>query len=80
MTYQFELDVTTSVDAHTVEQIVSTIVQERTGKQVDRMVTKTIDGKFNGFEIHFVKEVADTALAKKEHIIDRTFKVFKWDQ
>jgi DNA replication initiation complex subunit (GINS family) len=80
MTYQFELDVTTSVDAHTVEQIVSTIVQERTGKQVDRILTKMNDGKFDGFEIHFQREIADTLPSKKEHIIDKTFKVFKWDQ
>lgn len=79
MTYQFELDVTTNVDANTVEQIVATIVQEKTGKQVDRILTKMTDGKFDGFEIHFVSEVADATPVKKEHIIDKTFKVFKWD-
>jgi hypothetical protein len=80
MTYQFELDVTTNVDAQTVEQIVSNIVQERTGKQVNRILVKMTDGKFDGFEIHFQSEVADATPARKEHIIDRTFKVFKWDQ
>ena len=80
MTYQFELDVTTSIDAGTVEQIVSNIVQERTGKQVNKIITKLTDGKFDGFDIHFVSELADATLAKKDHIIDRTFKVFKWDQ
>jgi|694.fasta_scaffold04955_45 hypothetical protein len=80
MTYQFELDVSTNIDAQTVEQIVANIVQERTGKQVDKILTKMTDGKFDGFEIHFVSEIADTTPSKKEHIIDKTFKVFKWDQ
>jgi len=80
MTYQFELDVSTNIDAQTVEQIVANIVQERTGKQVDKILTKMTDGRFDGFEIHFVSEMTDTIPTKKEHIIDKTFKVFKWDQ
>lgn len=80
MTYQFELDVSTNIDAQTVEQIVTNIVQERTGKQIDKILTKMADGRFDGFEIHFVSEVAITSSSKKEHIIDKTFKVFKWDQ
>ena len=80
MTYQFELDVSTNIDAQTVEQIVANIVQERTGKQVDKILSKMVDGRFDGFEIHFVSEVSVTTPSKKEHIIDKTFKVFKWDQ
>jgi hypothetical protein len=80
MTYQFELDVSTNINAETVEKIIANIVEERTGKQVDKILTKLTDGRFDGFEIHFVSELADTKPAKKEHIIDKTFKVFKWDQ
>ena len=79
MTYQFELDVTTNIDATTVERIVANIVQERTGKKVDRMVTKMLDGKFDGFEIHFVTEIAEP-VNKKDNLFDKSFKVFKWDQ
>lgn len=78
MTYQFELDVTTVVDAATVEHIVSNIVQERTGKKVNRIVTKMFDGRFDGFEIHFVTEVAEPY--KKDNLFDKSFRVFKWDQ
>ena len=79
MAYQFELDVTTNIDATTVERIVANIVQERTGKKVDRMVTKMLDGKFDGFEIHFVTEIAEP-VNKKDNLFDKSFKVFKWDQ
>ncbi len=77
MTYNFELDVTTNVDAETVENIVLNVVEERTGKKVDRVLTKLSEGKFNGFEIHFQTEISDTP--KREKIFDKSFKVFKWD-
>lgn len=79
MTYQFELDVSTTIDALTVEQIVSNIVQDRTGKQVDKILTKFSDGQFEGFEIHFVTEIAEPT-NKKDNLFDKSFKVFKWDQ
>lgn len=79
MTYQFELDVTTTIDAQTVEQIVSNIVQDRTGRSVDKIITKLSDGRFDGFEIHFVTEIAEPS-TKKDNIFDKSFKVFKWDQ
>lgn len=79
MTYQFELDVTTTIDAQTVEKIVSNLVEERTSKKVAKILTKSTDGKFDGFEIHFITEIAEPN-AKKDNLLDKSFKVFKWDQ
>jgi len=78
MTYQFELDITTKIDAPTVERIVSNIVQERTGKTVDKILTKMSGTMFDGFEIHFATEVAEST-NKKDNLFDKSFKVFKWE-
>lgn len=73
MTYKFELDILTNLDAPTVEQIIFNVVQERTGRQIKEIVTKVTDGRFDGFQIHFAKEIAEV---KKDKMLE---KVFKWD-
>lgn len=79
MSYEFELNVSTKVTAEVVEKIISSIVEEKTNKKVEKILTRMTDNKFDGFEIHFKSEIATDTVNKKDKIFDKTFKVFKWE-
>lgn len=80
MSYNFELDISTSVKAENVEAMIKTIVESQTGRKVDSINVRYIDTTFDGYDVRFQTEVTNVQAVKKDHIIDRTFKVFKWDQ
>ena len=81
MTYDFELDISTSVKAENVEAMIKNIVETQTGRKVDSINVRYNDTTFDGYDVRFQTEVASSVqTVKKSQIMDKTFKVFKWDQ
>jgi uncharacterized alkaline shock family protein YloU len=80
MTYNFELDISTSVKAENVEAMIKNIVETQTGRKVDTINVRYNDTTFDGYDVRFQTEVASVQTVKKDSILDKTFKPFKWDQ
>jgi len=80
MTYNFELDISTSVKAENVEAMIKNIVETQTGRKVDSINVRYNDTTFDGYDVRFQTEVASIQTVKKDSILDKTFKPFKWDQ
>ena len=80
MTYNFELDISTSVKAENVEAMIKNIVETQTGRKVDTINVRYMDTTFDGYDVRFQTEVASIQTVKKDSILDKTFKPFKWDQ
>ena len=80
MTYNFELDISTSVKAENVEAMIKNIVETQTGRKVDTINVRYNDTTFDGYDVQFQTEVASVQTVKKDSILDKTFKPFKWDQ
>ena len=80
MTYNFELDISTSIKAENVEAMIKNIVETQTGRKVDTINVRYMDTTFDGYDVRFQTEVASVQAVKKSQIMDKTFKVFKWDQ
>ena len=80
MTYNFELDISTSVKAENVEAMIKNIVETQTGRKVDTINVRYNDTTFDGYDVRFQTEVASIQTVKKDSILDKTFKPFKWDQ
>ena len=80
MTYNFELDISTSVKAENVEAMIKNIVETQTGRKVDSINVRYNDTTFDGYDVRFQTEVASVQTVKKDSILDKTFKPFKWDQ
>jgi uncharacterized alkaline shock family protein YloU len=80
MTYNFELDISTSVKAENVEAMIKNIVETQTGRKVDSINVRYNDTTFDGYDVRFQTEVASVQTVKKNSILDKTFKPFKWDQ
>jgi hypothetical protein len=80
MTYDFELDISTSVKAENVEAMIKNIVETQTGRKVDSINVRYNDTTFDGYDVRFQTEVASVQTVKKNSILDKTFKPFKWDQ
>lgn len=78
MSHSFELDISTVVQASTVEQLVKDIVQTRTGKAVSTITVRYDGTKFDGYDIQFQSEVASEK--KKENLFDKSWKPFVWDK
>ena len=80
MTYNFELDISTSIKAENVEAMIKNIVETQTGRKVDSINVRYMDTTFDGYDVRFQTEVASVQTVKKNSILDKTFKPFKWDQ
>ena len=80
MTYNFELDISTSVKAENVEAMIKNIVETQTGRKVDTINVRYNDTTFDGYDVRFQTEVSSIQVVKKDSILDKTFKPFKWDQ
>ena len=80
MTYNFELDISTSVKAENVEAMIKNIVETQTGRKVDTINVRYMDTTFDGYDVRFQTEVSSIQVVKKDSILDKTFKPFKWDQ
>jgi len=76
--HDITIDMNSTLDSHTVENIVKQYVENRTGKTVAKVESMVIDHVFTGVAItyHSEKPVIDdqTKNHKTPHIIDRTFK------
>ena len=79
MTYNFELDISTSVKAENVEAMIKNIVETQTGRTVDTITVRYADTTFDGYDVRFQTEVASVQTVKKNSILDKSFKPFKWD-
>jgi hypothetical protein len=80
MTYNFELDISTSIKAENVEAMIKNIVETQTGRKVDSINVRYMDTTFDGYDVRFQTEVASVQTVKKDSILDKKFKPFKWDQ
>jgi len=80
MTYNFELDISTSIKAENVEAMIKNIVETQTGRKVDTINVRYMDTTFDGYDVRFQQEVTSIQVVKKDSILDKTFKPFKWDQ
>ena len=80
MTYNFELDISTSIKAENVEAMIKNIVETQTGRKVDTINVRYMDTTFDGYDVRFQTEVSSIQVVKKDSILDKTFKPFKWDQ
>jgi hypothetical protein len=80
MTYNFELDIRTNIKAENVEAMIKNIVQTQTGRTVETITVRYEGTTFDGYDIQFQQEVAAIHTVKKDSILDRKFKPFKWDQ
>jgi hypothetical protein len=80
MTYNFELDISTSVKAENVEAMIKNIVETQTGRKIDSINVRYNDTTFDGYDVRFQTEVASVQTVKKNSILDKSFKPFKWDQ
>ena len=77
MSHNFELAISTSVNASTVEQIIKDMVEVRTGKKIEHITVRYDGTKFDGYDISFESELA--AQTKKENKIDKKWKPFIWE-
>lgn len=78
MSHNFELAISTSVSATTVEQIIKDMVESRTGKKVENISVRYDGTTFNGYDISFQNEIA--VQAKKENkLFDKSWKPFIWE-
>jgi|LauGreDrversion4_2_1035121.scaffolds.fasta_scaffold325588_1 hypothetical protein len=80
MSYNFELDISTNIKAENVEAMIKSIVETQTGRKVDSINVRYMDTTFDGYDVRFQTEVASIQAVKKDSILDKTFKPFKWDQ
>jgi len=81
MTYNFELDISTKITAENVEAMIKNIVETQTGRKVDTINVRYMDTTFDGYDVRFQQEVTSTVKGmKRDPIMDKTFKIFKWDQ
>ena len=80
MNHQFELDITTTVNSQSVEDMIKHIVETQTGRKVYTINVRYNDTTFDGYDVRFQTEVASVQIVKKDSILDKTFKPFKWDQ
>ena len=80
MNHQFELDISTKITALSVEAMIKNIVETQTGRKVDTINVRYMDTTFDGYDVRFQTEVASTIKTmKKDPVMDKTFKMFKWD-
>ena len=77
MSHNFELAISTSINANSVEQIIKEMVESRTGKTVEHMSARYDGTKFDGYDISFQSEIA--AQVKKENKFDKKWKPFIWE-
>ena len=80
MSYNFELDISTSIKAENVEAMIKNIVETQTGRTIDTINVRYMDTTFDGYDVRFQTEVSSIQVVKKDSILDKTFKPFKWDQ
>ena len=77
MSHNFELAISTSLNANTVEQIIKDMVESRTGKKVEQITVRYDGTKFDGYDVYFESEMA--AQVKKENKFDKKWKPFIWE-
>jgi hypothetical protein len=77
MSYNFELAVSTSVDAPAVEAMLKSIIEAQTGRKIASMSCRYEGTTFNGYDVHFENEVT-TSEKKKASFTDKAFKPFVW--
>ena len=78
MTYNFELDISTSIKAENVEAMIKNIVETQTGRKVDTINVRYMDTTFDGYDVRFQQEVTKTS--EPVNKFDKSFKLFKWEQ
>lgn len=77
MSHNFELAISTSLNANTVEQIIKDMVESRTGKKVEQITVRYDETKFDGYDVYFESEIAEQI--KKENKFDKKWKPFIWE-
>ena len=77
MSYNFELAVSTSVDAQSVEEMIKGIIEAQTGRKIASMSCRYEGTTFNGYDVHFENEVTSSE-KKKVSFTDKAFKPFIW--
>lgn len=74
MIYEFDINMFVHISADIVEHMVTSMVEEQTGKKVKKLKIKYNDDKFIGYDIEFVSEKSNTKKNRKPHKIDKSFK------
>ena len=78
MNHQFELDISTTVRAESVEAMIKQIVETQTGRKIDTINVRYLDGSFDGYDVRFHPEVSKAH--EPTNRFDKSYKIFKWDQ
>jgi hypothetical protein len=77
--HEITIDMNSTLDSHTVENIVKQYVENRTGKIVAKVESMVIDHVFTGVAVtyHSEKPAIDdqTKNHKTPHVVDKTFKL-----
>lgn len=76
--HQFELDISTKVRADHVNDIIKNMVETQTGRKIESINVRYLDGVFDGYDVRFHPEV--TEILAPVNKFDKTFKLFKWEQ
>jgi hypothetical protein len=77
------IQMNSTLDKQTVEEIVKQFVEKQTGKAVDKIEAKMNENLFVGFTITYVSETSNLSTKydrpKKPIVIDTTFKPMVYD-